>query len=231
MPVELVDTVSASQAACKLILEAAAHGELRVALDLEGRDLGPAGKIGIVTLAVSAAQVYLFDFADAGVARGLLDDGLLKDVLEHPSVVKLMFDCRMDVGALFHQYQVTITNVLDLQVPSVRRYSGAGPYLIGMQKVFGMKLGLFSMADERVKSGGRKLFAPELGGSYDVWFKRPITNELIQYCAVDVKHFFAAATTLLNGESQLVDCRKVSLKRVTACVTGRVDTKSSERDF
>ncbi|KAJ5471920.1 exonuclease [Penicillium diatomitis] len=37
------------------------------------------------------------------------------------------------------------------------------------------------------KDGGRKLFAPEYGGSYEVFITRPLSAEIMQYCAQDVQ--------------------------------------------
>ena len=37
-----------------------------------------------------------------------------------------------------------------------------------------------------VKDAGRRLFAPELGGSYDVWAERPLSETLIEYAGNDV---------------------------------------------
>ena len=37
-----------------------------------------------------------------------------------------------------------------------------------------------------VKDAGRRLFAPELGGSYEVWAERPLSETLIEYAGNDV---------------------------------------------
>ena len=44
---------------------------------------------------------------------------------------------------------------------------------------------------EALKAAGKKLFAPELGGSYDVWRARPMPAALVAYCALDVKYLHA----------------------------------------
>lgn len=227
----MIDTASDSRDVCTPLLNLAGDCTQRIAVDLEGWDLGPGGKIGVVTLAVSDVEVYLFDFADRDDAKCLLNEGLLSDVLSHPNIEKIMFDCRMDVGALFHQYGVKVTNVLDLQVPAARRFMVGCDYLMGMFKVFNEKLRLLSSSDSSAKSAGRHLFAPEVGGDYQVWFKRPMSVELKEYCSVDVKHFFAACNRLIVGESAMNDCRKVSTARATKCIEGRVEKSGARRDF
>lgn len=42
-------------------------------------------------------------------------------------------------------------------------------------------------AFQRMKKAGMKLFAPEQGGSYEVFNKRPLPEDLTRYCAQDVK--------------------------------------------
>ena len=234
--VNFVDTAENSRAICAPLLEAAANSaplsfDVRVALDLEGRDLGPSGAIAILSLATSQNDVALFDFADPAVANALLDDGLLRDVLTHPGIAKLTFDCRMDVGALFYQFDVKVAHAVDLQIAAVLAYNPTGRYLMGMHKTFTDKLRLFTPDDAKVKDLGRKLFAPEAGGDYEMWFKRPMATELQLYCAVDVKYFFAAAQLLLRTPEALAHCAKMSLTRTTLVTTRRIENCSPHRDF
>lgn len=64
-------------------------------------------------------HVRLFDVALLG--RAVFDDGSepLRGLLEDPAVTKLMFDCRRDSDALFHQFQVRLAGVLDVQLEHV----------------------------------------------------------------------------------------------------------------
>uniref|UniRef100_A0A7S1LEU0 Uncharacterized protein n=1 Tax=Neobodo designis TaxID=312471 RepID=A0A7S1LEU0_NEODS len=143
-----------------------------------------------------------------------------------------MFDCRMDVGALFYQFDVTVRHVVDLQIAAVQRLLRPGaPFLIGMHKTFNDKLMLFTAADAKSKDAGRFLFAPEKGGQYEAWFARPMAAALQDYCAVDVKYFFAAAQKLAPSDLALRNCATLSLKRVTRVTTERVENCSAERDF
>ena len=61
----------------------------------------------------------------------------LKTVLEDARVTKLMFDCRVDSDALFHQHGVALRGVFDVQLADVaarRRKNLAVPLLSGMPK-------------------------------------------------------------------------------------------------
>ena len=46
-----------------------------------------------------------------------------------------------------------------------------------------------SRAVVAIKARGLKLFAPELGGSYDVFLERPLRPEIVAYCCADVAYF------------------------------------------
>jgi hypothetical protein len=226
-----VDTVEESKKICDGILAAAKEcgdAPFRVAVDLEGENLCFEGRIAVVTLAVSATRVYIFDVAALGA--NVFSDGGLKAILEDPKITKLMFDCRMDAGALFWQYDVTPMTVCDLQAPAVQRWV-RGNFLIGMRKSF-TNLGLFTPGDERVKNSGRKFFAPELGGAYAVWFDRPMEAQLQAYCAVDVKYFFAAFAKLCGTPAEEALAMRVAAARVkNQCADKIPGGGGAARDF
>ena len=88
-------------------------------LDCEGVDLGRrGGSLSIITLRTispSSAQTYLID-----VVR--LSPSALHpvfDLLRSSSVLKVVFDGRMDFSALYHGHGVELQNVLDLQLVDV----------------------------------------------------------------------------------------------------------------
>ena len=117
-----------------------------IAVDCEGVNMS---RVGAITLLQVAAgdSAYLFDVqamgracfemvSDASVTNGRN----LKSVLEDPKVVKLMFDCRVDSDALFHQHGVSLTNVFDVQLADVaarRANHHAVSLLSGMPKCAG----------------------------------------------------------------------------------------------
>ena len=49
------------------------------------------------------------------------------------------------------------------------------------------------------KEAGKRLFAPELGGSFAVFEVRPLAPALVKYCAYDVKYFELLDNTLFGS--------------------------------
>ena len=67
----------------------------------------------IILLQVLAGSTcYMFDMLhqDVDILREL------KSLLQNPSVVKVVHDCRQDSAALFYQMQIKLENVFDTQV-------------------------------------------------------------------------------------------------------------------
>ena len=70
------------------------------------------------------------------------------------------------------------------------------------------------------KEAGKRLFAPELGGSFAVFEVRPLAPALVKYCAYDVKYFELLEKELfgsLDSKWQLWVLEK-SLQRVYDCI-------------
>lgn len=192
--------------------EARYSDTLTIALDLEGRSLGRMGSICIITLA-TYSTVYIIDVVMLG-AEALYAGSPLKRVLESRDIMKLMFDCRADCDALFFLYGVRLQNVCDLQISSCFALFPTSPHLPGMKSVF-LVLGLFTDEDAGIKNAGRHLFNPRCGGSFDWWEERPLTDVLVQYCAVDVKYFFAAQLILQDHVEQ--GCRLGEARLASVC--------------
>ncbi|KAJ7916506.1 ribonuclease H-like domain-containing protein [Mycena leptocephala] len=90
-------------------------------LDCEGTNLGvkKSGRLTLISLGTQAPnqeQAYLIDVLAIG------KDGLkpIFDILESNKVRKVVFDGRMDQSALFHEYGVTMQNVVDLQLADIK---------------------------------------------------------------------------------------------------------------
>ena len=115
-------------------------------------------------------------------------------MLENKSLSKLMYDCRSDADALYHLFHVRIRNVVDIQVLFVKtQFSSGARYLPGMGKALSEAPLLSPRAAKKAaatKTAGLQLFAPEKGGSYAVWRKRPLSPALLEYAAEDVAHLF-----------------------------------------
>ena len=96
-----------------------------VAFDTGGVNLSRTGPLTVLTLLgidaeeddddeACTAVAYVIDVLALG-GQSAFDSGL-GELLENCKVCKVMFDCRTDSDALFHQFNVHLNNVLDCQV-------------------------------------------------------------------------------------------------------------------
>ncbi len=165
-------------------------------LDLEGTNLSRHGSVSIVELFVLPQNhVYLIDVHLLGETAFSIQshDGLtLKDILESSDIPKVFFDVRNDSDALYSHFQINLAGVQDIQLLENAARSSYRRCVNGLAKCIEKDalMTSFEKSDwKNVKEQGRKLFAPELGGSYEVFNKRPMAEEIRKYCAQDVLFF------------------------------------------
>jgi exonuclease 3'-5' domain-containing protein 1 len=116
----------------------------------------------------------------------------LKFILESKTIPKVFFDVRNDSDALFAHYAISLHCITDLQLmelATTRRPSR--DYLTGLSKCIDYDSGI-SLSErlraQRIKSQGTRLYAPEQGGFYNVFIKRPLKDDIREYCVHDVLH-------------------------------------------
>ncbi|KAL5406975.1 hypothetical protein PMIN04_011854 [Paraphaeosphaeria minitans] len=199
-------------------------------IDLEGVKLSRHGSISILTLLVdrdNTQRAYLVDvhalnalaFSTAGTTNKTL-----KHIFEAQQITKVFFDVRNDSDALFAHFGIALKGVEDVQVmeSATKKTTASRRLLNGLARCIEDNLSHFSNRQELdrwklTKKNGERLFKPELGGSYEVFNRRPIPKELIGYCVGDVKYladlrnFFLAQ---IHNIRHLVD--EESLARVAA---------------
>eukprot|EP00658_Telonema_sp_P-2_P015216 TRINITY_DN1584_c0_g1_i11.p2 TRINITY_DN1584_c0_g1~~TRINITY_DN1584_c0_g1_i11.p2 ORF type:complete len:122 (-),score=33.37 TRINITY_DN1584_c0_g1_i11:315-680(-) len=74
-------------------------------------------------------------------------------------------------------------------------------YLSGLGKA----MSLYNLpADHTLKERGLDLFAPERGGTYEVFFERPMSDTMMQYCAADVFHLFTMHNRLKRYTDKMI---------------------------
>ena len=212
VPYVLVDSLAALAAATARLSRAAS-----VAVDCEGVNLGRAGRVATLQLCGEGrGTTYIVDVAALGgaaFARGAGGAGL-RELLEAPAPPKLFFDVRSDANALFHHFGVALPRapgaVVDLQLLDVAHAVLAQrrtpPRLGGLGFLLERTAHARMSAGERaamaaVKARARAHFAPELGGSYDVWLARPLHDTLLEY-ATDVRFFHALRESLMGAASR-----------------------------
>lgn len=162
-------------------------------IDLEGIELGRRGTISIMTLYVlPTATTYLIDVYWLGAAAFTTEGQAgqsFKAILESDAIPKVMFDLRNDSDALFGIYQVNLGGIIDLQLLELATRGGSRKYVSGLAKCISQDAGLEPRQQstwKACKEIGRSLFAPEMGGRYEVFNERPLKGAIFDYCAQDV---------------------------------------------
>ncbi|KIV89994.1 hypothetical protein PV10_07344 [Exophiala mesophila] len=162
-------------------------------VDLEGINLSRHGSISIMQILIPATGVvYLVDVVTlkAEAFDTASDSGLtLKKVLESETIPKVFFDVRNDSDALFSHFVISLQCVVDIQLLELVTRPGQGRYLRSLSKCVEENAGLARTELRQwqsIKEAGKKLFAPDKGGSYEMFNARPLPATLVQYCVQDV---------------------------------------------
>lgn len=172
-------------------------------VDLEGVDLGKNGTICLMQIYVlPLKRTYLIDVhvlgaaafkTKAAAASTPVSTPTLKDILESHNIPKCLFDCRADSNAMYYLYGISVQGIQDLQLMeyAIRDWGYGKMYLNGLARCIeydaGLSLKAVETFRERKKEGAR-LFAPEKGGSYEVFAERPMKAEILDYCIQDVRY-------------------------------------------
>ncbi|ETN43949.1 uncharacterized protein HMPREF1541_11080 [Cyphellophora europaea CBS 101466] len=191
MPTKVIDNADSVR---EVVQEVTSRNKIPlIFIDLEGENLSRHGSIAIVSVLIPPnPTIYLLDVHelqsrafDTAAAGGLTWRSILESE-EHP---KVFFDVRNDSDALYSHFSIALRGVVDLQLLEFATRPGRGRYVKGLSKC--ILESSFLSAEERSswrrgKDEGIKQFAPEHGGTYRVFFKRPLSTALQSYCAEDV---------------------------------------------
>lgn len=163
-------------------------------IDIEGINLSRHGSISILQINVHPAdRTYLLDIHTLQEKAFLTPNSrgtTLKTVLESNEIKKVFFDVRNDSDALFAHYGIQLAGIHDLQLMELVTRPHNKKFVKSLAKcierdapiTFAERV-LWSYTKER----GRRLFAPECGGSYEVFNARPLSEVILQYCCQDVE--------------------------------------------
>ncbi len=191
IPYLLIDTVEQ----CRTIVEKLLPYS-KLAIDIEGISLSRTGRICIIQIATTT-DVYLFDIEI--LKEKAFEEGKLRDLLESNNIDKLFYDARKDSESLYYQYNIKVTNIIDLQIlyTKYRQIHHTNNdnnhknnyYLPGLKLCFNDHQ-LFTKKESYkyslIKEKGYELFSPQYGGNFHYWAIRPLHYDLIQYCVYDV---------------------------------------------
>ncbi|KAF8539776.1 ribonuclease H-like domain-containing protein [Trichophaea hybrida] len=157
-------------------------------IDLEGVQLSRHGTISILQIYVLPQRhTYLLDIHILGSSAFT---PALKSLLESPSVPKCLFDVRRDADALYNLFGVSLQGVWDLQLMELATRPGRKQCVNGLARCIRTDAGMGwneVREFEARKQQGLELFAPEKGGSYEVFNERPVKKEIVEYCVQDVE--------------------------------------------
>jgi exonuclease 3'-5' domain-containing protein 1 len=165
-------------------------------VDLEGVNLSRLGSISLFQIYVSPIQqTFILDIHilnhTAFTTPGIINDtATLKTILESPTIPIAFYDVRNDSDALYSHFSISLQCVHDIQLmENAARPAGQRRLLSGLNRCMELDAGL-SFTErtgwKTVKENGVRLFVPEKGGSYEVFNRRPLSLELLKYCANDV---------------------------------------------
>ncbi|KAI5753546.1 hypothetical protein M8J77_001194 [Diaphorina citri] len=160
----------------------------RVAVDLEGYNLGQFGLITLCQVSVSPDHVYLFDILKCPY---FLRQGVLKKILETRKVTKVLHGIAGDVANLYRQFNITLRNVYDTQAafqgmqekyPELRMgYDGQnlnGAWRISLNEL----MALYKFDTNQIKGAVKSLYR----GNPNLWSYRPLCPALLHYAGEDV---------------------------------------------
>lgn len=209
---EMVDNLESCQRATKKL-----HQYTVIAVDIEGISLCRHGKICIIQIA-TPVNVYIFDIVQLGSSA--FEDGGLRDILTSVEIEKLFYDARKDADALYYQFNCDVQNVLDMQILySHYKRAELNGFLPGLTKAFQDLLRYREYKElQEVKLSGHNLFAPDKGGSFEIWEQRPLHPALIKYCINDVILLYTILSKCCHV-MPLPQLREISERRIHSVVS------------
>lgn len=168
-------------------------------IDLEGIDISRSGEISILQLLVGpTGKTHLLDvhtLKDLVFHTPGSDGRTLRDILEDAAIPKVFFDIRSNSDALSALFHINVAGIVDLQLMELatRRCVGNNGrrFVASLEKCINSDLTLTAsqkVARQATREKGMQLFAPEHGGSCEVFKTRPLPEDLIAYCLQEVQH-------------------------------------------
>lgn len=163
-------------------------------IDLEGVNLSRQGTISILQIHIASSnENFLIDIHTLGSAAFSTEGKqghTLRSVLQSDLIPKVFFDVRNDSDALFSHYDISLAGVVDLQLMEYATRTFRRKFVNGLSKCIERDSNMTytqRLEWQQVKERGVKLFAPEKGGTYEVFNHRPLSDDIGLYCVQDVQ--------------------------------------------
>jgi len=232
--IKFVDTVSGVKAMIDTLKK---DDTKEVAIDFEGVDLCRSGELCIMQLS-DGKSTWLIDVTTLG--EGAFGDGGLRDLLQNPEVLKVGYDGRADNDALYNLHASKLVGFYDVQIASCNRQDAEecrrDRFVHGLVRAIGRFLKDDPERAEtlrKTKEMGLALFAPEKGGSYEVWKERPLKKSLVEYAAADVALLLEMKRAWI-GHSSMRDNLASAAVRINKAAMGPMPAKGrhmAKKDF
>jgi ribonuclease D len=119
--------------------------------------------------------------------KGHLNKKGLKDIFENKKILKLIHDCRNDWDSLLYQFSVRLYNFIDTQ-------EAYFVYMIFYHQEITLPISLMNFIENILdfKLKHKEKFKNDISINPELWEKRPIEKENLEYATEDVLYLIKA---------------------------------------
>ncbi|KAK0674505.1 ribonuclease H-like domain-containing protein [Cercophora samala] len=163
-------------------------------LDLEGTNLSRHGTLDLISVLIYPdPKVRIIDVKtlgnDAFTTPSRKDNKTtLQSVFENKSIRKYLWDVRNDADALKSLHNVGLSGVIDLQLLENMTRPGNSLFIMGLKQAIESDLDLSDQEKTNWVKCKRDIGTRLNSGALGLFSRRPLTSDIIQYCAGDVRY-------------------------------------------
>ncbi|CAG5075580.1 Similar to egal-1: Egalitarian protein homolog (Caenorhabditis elegans) [Cotesia congregata] len=165
--------------------------KIAVSLDCEGINVGSKGQLTLIQIGTMEGNVFIFDLF---TSPNLI--GALRKLLEDPSVIKVIHDCRNDSVNLYNQFGITLKNVFDTQAAhAVIQFQETGKPVDKVKNVnFNTLCDLYGAPCNLLKNQLKYIYRKD----QKYWLRRPMSRDMLIYATSDVLGLVPQAFTAMS---------------------------------
>lgn len=164
-------------------------------IDLEGAKLPGLGTISILQIHVAPEEhTYLIDVHKLGqetFSETGCDNNSLKDIFESPDIPKVFFDVRNAADALSTNFGIHLAGVQDIQLMALApNFRGQVPFELSISNSVARDAPISREEKSAwigVMERAKEMYYPPCGGSYEVFYERPLSITIQKYCHEKVR--------------------------------------------
>ncbi|XP_057330635.1 egalitarian protein homolog [Microplitis mediator] len=173
--------------------------KIAVSFDCEGINVGSKGQLTLIQIGTMEGNVFIFDLF---TSPNLIN--ILRKLLEDPTVIKVIHDCRCDSVNLYNQFGITLKNVFDTQAAhAVIQFQDTGKPVDKVKNVnFNTLCDLYGAPCNLLKNQLKYIYRKD----QKYWLRRPMSRDMLIYATSDVlglvPQAFTAMSKRINPEMQ-----------------------------